>query len=82
MKNTGIIRKTDALGRIVLPKVLRREIGATGEEAAFEIFLEGQTIVLRPRLSVCCLCGTTSDVTHYNDMGVCTQCRQGLSNQL
>ena len=46
MKSTGIVRKVDELGRIVLPAELRRTLGI-GEKDALEISVEGSAIVLR-----------------------------------
>ena len=46
MKSTGIVRKLDHLGRIVLPKELRRTLDLP-EGAPVEIFVDGSRIVLR-----------------------------------
>ncbi len=46
MKNTGIVRRLDQLGRIVLPMELRRTL-SIGEKDALEIFVDGENIVLK-----------------------------------
>ena len=46
MKSTGIIRKIDALGRIVIPSELRAML-ALEEKDSLEIFVDGSSIVLR-----------------------------------
>ncbi|XQY91688.1 AbrB/MazE/SpoVT family DNA-binding domain-containing protein [Metabacillus sp. HB246100] len=46
MKSTGIVRRTDNLGRIVIPKELRRGMGI-GEGDPLEIFVDGEQIVLK-----------------------------------
>lgn len=46
MKTTGIIRRVDDLGRIVLPKEIRRKVGIT-EGAPMEIFTDSDRIVLK-----------------------------------
>ena len=46
MKSTGIVRKVDELGRIVLPIELRRTMGIE-ERDALEIYVEGSSVVLR-----------------------------------
>lgn len=46
MKSTGIVRKVDELGRVVLPIELRRTLGIE-ERDAIEIFVDGDKIVLR-----------------------------------
>jgi len=45
-KSTGIVRKVDELGRIVLPIELRRTLGIA-ERDMMEIFVEGDAIVLK-----------------------------------
>ena len=46
IKSTGIVRKVDELGRIVLPIELRRTLNIA-ERDAIEIFVDGGTIVLK-----------------------------------
>ncbi len=48
MRVTGIVRKIDELGRIVIPKELRRAVDALREETAMEFFLEDGKIIMRP----------------------------------
>lgn len=47
MKSTGVVRKTDELGRIVLPMELRKTIGIDPRDP-LEIFIDGDSIILRP----------------------------------
>ena len=58
MKSTGIIRKVDDLGRIVLPIELRRSLGIA-EQDPLEIFVQEDNIVLRKYSSVCIFCGSS-----------------------
>lgn len=46
MKSTGIVRKVDNLGRVVLPKELRRTLGIE-EKDPVEIFIDGNQIILQ-----------------------------------
>ena len=46
VKSTGIVRKVDELGRIVLPIELRRTMNIS-ERDSVEIFVEGSSIVLK-----------------------------------
>ena len=46
MKSTGIVRKVDELGRIVLPIEMRRTLDIA-EKDALEIYVEGENIILR-----------------------------------
>ncbi|MEV2354245.1 AbrB/MazE/SpoVT family DNA-binding domain-containing protein, partial [Paenibacillus larvae] len=59
MKATGIVRKLDDLGRVVIPKELRRTLGI-GEKDALEIYVDGERIVLKKYEPGCYLCGGIS----------------------
>jgi len=77
MKSTGIIRKVDDLGRIVLPIELRRSLGI-GEQDPLEIFVQDDSIVLRKSSAVCIFCGSDQEIEEYMGKGVCGQCRANL----
>ncbi|MDI9442281.1 MAG: AbrB/MazE/SpoVT family DNA-binding domain-containing protein [Firmicutes bacterium] len=77
MKSTGIIRKVDDLGRVVLPVELRRSLGI-GERDPLEIFVEEDRIILKKPSIACIFCGSEDDVTDYMGKGVCQGCRTGL----
>ncbi|NMB00313.1 MAG: AbrB/MazE/SpoVT family DNA-binding domain-containing protein [Firmicutes bacterium] len=77
MKSTGIIRKVDDLGRIVLPIELRRSLGI-GEQDPLEIFVQDDKIVLRKSSLVCIFCGSEEQVDNYMDKGICQKCRASL----
>ena len=55
MKSTGIVRKVDELGRIVLPIELRRTLDIA-ERDALEIYVEGSTVVLKKYRPTCIFC--------------------------
>lgn len=78
MKSTGIVRKVDELGRIVLPIELRRTLDIA-ERDALEIYVDGTSIVLRKHESSCVFCGSSKDVTVFKDKNVCASCRSELS---
>ena len=63
MKSTGIVRKVDELGRIVLPVELRRTMDIV-EKDALEIYVDGNSIVLRKYRPSCIFCDSTKDVRH------------------
>ena len=81
MKSTGIIRKVDELGRIVLPIELRRTLDI-GDEDALEIFLEDNTIVLKKYQPACIFCGNARDVSGYKGKNVCANCRRELGDSV
>lgn len=80
MKATGIVRKVDELGRLVLPVELRRDM-EIGDRAPMEIYREGDQIVLRKYRSSCVFCGETDELGEYKGKAVCKYCRAGLAGK-
>jgi AbrB family transcriptional regulator, transcriptional pleiotropic regulator of transition state genes len=80
MKSTGVVRKIDELGRIVLPSELRRVFGIReGEE--LEISVEGERVILQKRGDVCIFCGADDPAIEYRGRRVCRPCADELSRQ-
>lgn len=73
MKNTGIVRKVDELGRIVLPVELRRTLGIDVKDA-LEIYVDDEQIILRKYEPACIFCGEAKGVTNFKGKNVCTAC--------
>lgn len=79
MKATGIVRKVDELGRIVLPIELRRNLNIE-EKDSLEIFLDGENIVLKKYELSCVFCGNTENVRLYKDKTICEGCIKELKD--
>ena len=79
MKSTGIVRKVDELGRIVLPIELRRTLDIA-EKDALEIYVDGSTIVLKKFRPSCVFCDSSRDLVTYNDKNICPRCLRDLKN--
>ena len=77
MKSTGIVRKVDELGRIVLPIELRRTLGIA-EKGPLEIYVEEERIILRKYQPDCIFCGNVRDVVVYKGKNVCRECIKGM----
>ena len=77
MKSTGIVRKVDELGRIVLPIEMRRTLGI-GEKDPLEMFTEKETIILRKYSPACVFCGDANDNTEYRGKRVCKECIEAM----
>lgn len=73
MKSTGVVRKVDELGRIVIPKELRRTLDIE-EKDALEIFVDGGKVVLRKYEPACIFCGEGRDVINYKSKNICKNC--------
>lgn len=80
MKATGIVRRTDELGRIVLPIELRRIMDIEYKDG-LEIFTEDDRIILKKYQPVCVFCGNNQEVDQYKGKFVCKQCGNMLSQQ-
>ena len=78
MKSTGIIRKVDDLGRIVLPIELRRTLDIA-ERDELEIFMEGDQIVLRKFEPACIFCASDRRLVDFNGKNVCRDCIRKMS---
>lgn len=73
MKATGIVRRVDELGRIVIPMELRRTLGIK-EGDGMEIYVDGEKIMLRKYEPACIFCGNADGVFHFKGKLVCTTC--------
>lgn len=73
MKSTGIVRKVDELGRVVIPIELRRTLHI-GERDSLEIFVEGDHIILKKYEPACVFCGQAKDVRNLKGKNVCQKC--------
>lgn len=73
MKSTGIVRKVDELGRIVLPIELRRTL-EIAERDSLEIYVDGSTIILKKYEPACIFCGDAKDVVNYKGRNICRKC--------
>lgn len=77
MKSTGIVRKLDELGRVVLPIELRRTLNID-EKDPLEIYVDGNTILLKKYEPDCIFCGDAKDVVNYKGKNICMSCMKDL----
>ena len=77
MKSTGIVRKVDELGRIVLPIELRRTMGIDVKDS-LEIYVDGDSIILRKYEPSCIFCGNAKDIVNFKGKNVCSACVREL----
>ena len=78
MKATGIVRKVDELGRIVLPIEMRRTLDIA-EKDALEIYVDGSQIILKKYEPACIFCGNAKNVIHFKGRNLCEDCLHELS---
>ena len=80
MKSTGIVRKVDELGRIVLPIELRRTLDIE-EKDSLEIYVEEESIILKKHQPSCIFCSNVRGLITYNGKKICTACTQNLGRE-
>lgn len=78
MKSTGIVRKVDQLGRIVLPAELRKTLNVVDKDP-IEIYVDGESIVLKKYEPSCVFCGEAKDTKHFEGKNICSKCIDKLS---
>ena len=78
MKETGIVRKIDELGRIVLPIELRKLLGIDQRDP-IEIFVDGDAIILKKHQSTCIFCGSSSSLSEYKGKHICAACAKHIA---
>ncbi len=73
MGDTGIVRRVDDLGRIVIPMELRRTLGIQVKDP-MSISVQGERIILQKHHDACAICGSTEDVAEVKSRPVCADC--------
>lgn len=80
MKSTGIVRKVDELGRIVLPMEIRKLMDINIKDP-IEIYTDEDKIVLAKYHPACIFCGDAKDVIYFDGKRVCRSCIAKLKEQ-
>ncbi|WP_443081748.1 AbrB/MazE/SpoVT family DNA-binding domain-containing protein [Tepidibacter sp.] len=78
MKSTGIVRKVDELGRVVIPIELRRTLNIA-EKDALEIYVDGENIILKKYEPACIFCGNAKDIQYFSGKNICPNCIENIS---
>lgn len=78
MKSTGIVRKVDELGRIVLPIELRRTLDIEVKDA-LEIYVDGAQIILKKYEPACIFCGNAKDIINFKGKNICHECMEEMN---
>ena len=80
MKATGMVKQIDELGRIVIPKEIKRSMGIEPRDH-LEIFVDGDNIILRRYNPGCIFCGNTLGISIYKDKLICSDCKKELTKE-
>ncbi len=79
MKATGIIRRVDELGRVVIPIEIRNQFNIV-EKDPIEIYVDDSSIILKKYQPNCVFCGNTENLVEYKNKLVCEKCSKQLNN--
>ena len=79
MKSTGIVRRMDELGRVVIPIEIRNQFNIA-EKDPMEIYVDGSTIVLKKFEPNCIFCGNTKNLLEYKDKLICEKCSKKIGD--
>ncbi|MGN0451303.1 MAG: AbrB/MazE/SpoVT family DNA-binding domain-containing protein [Acutalibacteraceae bacterium] len=80
MKSTGMIRAVDKMGRVVIPKEIRRQLKVENDVDSFEIYMDGDKVVLKKYQPTCIFCDSLADSVEFGGYNVCTDCIEKLYN--
>lgn len=80
IKSTGIVRKVDELGRVVIPIELRRTLNIA-EKDALEIFVDADKIILKKYEPACTFCGSTELIHSFRGKNVCGNCMHQIAER-
>lgn len=78
MKSTGIVRAVDQMGRVVIPKEIRNQLNVQNEVDSFEIYMEGDKVILKKFRPSCIFCDGIIDNVAYEGYMVCKSCIEKL----
>lgn len=77
MKSTGMIRRIDELGRIVIPKEIRKKLGINIKDP-MEIYADGHSITLKKVEDKCIFCGEAKNLISFKEKLICQKCFDSL----
>jgi transcriptional pleiotropic regulator of transition state genes len=80
MKTTGIVRKIDDLGRMVIPIELRKTMNINKKDP-MEIFVDGNKIILSKYEPACIFCGSADDVIEFEGRTICGSCKEKIAEK-
>ncbi len=81
MKSTGVVRRIDELGRIVLPIEIRKNLSIDNRDAV-EIFVENDKIILKKYEPACIFCGNADNVIMYGGKLICRDCIETIKRDV
>ena len=81
MKETGIVRKVDELGRVVIPIEIRNKLRINVKDPV-EIYVEDNKIILKKFEPNCIFCNSAKKLVEYNEKLICEKCIEKIKNKI
>lgn len=81
LKSTGIVRRLDDLGRVVIPKELRRTLGIK-EGDPVEFYVDGDKVIVKKYTPGCLICDSVEDLHDFYGKRICMECRVKIGRTL
>lgn len=79
MKSTGMVRAVDKMGRVVIPKEIRKQLQVKNDIDSFEIYMDGDEVILKKYRPTCIFCDSLTDSVEFNGYTVCSECIDKLN---
>lgn len=79
MHMTGMIRKVDELGRVVIPKEIRERLNIKNKDDVDVSIEKGSVIIKKLELDSCTFCGNNKKLVYYNNIPICNKCLKNIS---
>lgn len=77
MKSTGVIRRVDELGRVVIPIEIRTQFGIS-EKDPMEIYVDGNSVILKKYEPNCIFCGNSKKLIEFDNKLICKKCANNI----
>ncbi len=81
MKSTGMVRPVDRMGRVVIPKEIRKRLQIENDKDSFEIYMEGEYVVLHKFEPTCMFCGKLGESVDMQGHTICKNCIEELNRK-
>ena len=76
METTIIVHEVDKMGRIVIPREIRKQLNVD----SFEIYMDGEKVILEKHKPTCIFCDSPAESVQYKDCYVCKDCIENLND--
>ena len=76
METTRIVHEVDKMGRIVIPREIRKQLNVD----SFEIYMDGEKVILEKHKPTCIFCDSPAESVQYKDCYVCKDCLENLND--